>query len=181
MSRPAWNQLMARVRPHDTVVVDWLDRFSRNFDGGVGIQAELTKQNIGIVAIRENINTDDGSAAPKLFRRMMLAQGAYKVESTSERIKAGLDRAKAEGRNPRSPPAVTPEQVQECRRLYVETPSIRRVVRIMKAFQGTVRRALELDADPVGREGWTPHLAHVKLDLNLPGIGRFCAGSLKVW
>ena len=42
------------------------------------IQAELTKKNIGIVAIRDNINTADDSAAAKLFRRMMLARGAYK-------------------------------------------------------------------------------------------------------
>ena len=153
MSRPAWNELMTQVRPTDTVVVAWLDRFSRNFDEGVRVQAELTKQNVGIVAIRENINTADDSAAAKLFRRMMLAQGAYQVESTSERIKAGLERAKAEGRKTGRPPALTPEQVQECRRMYADTPSIRRAARIMKVSQGTVKRALELDADPVGREG----------------------------
>ncbi len=152
MSRPAWNELMTRVRPNDTVVVAWLDRFSRNFDEGVRIQADLTKQNVGIVAIRENINTADDSAAAKLFRRMMLAQGAYQVESTSERIKAGLDRARAEGRRPGRPLALTPEQVEECRRMYAETPSIRRVARIMKVSQGTVNRALELDPDPVGRD-----------------------------
>ena len=93
---------MTRVRPNDSVVVAWLDRFSRNFDEGVKIQAELTRQNIGIVAIRERIDTADDSAAAKLFRRMMLAQGAYQVESTSERIKAGLERAKAEGRGQRA-------------------------------------------------------------------------------
>ena len=153
MSRPSWNQLMARVRPNDTVVVAWLDRFSRNFDEGVRVQAELTKQNIGIVAIREGINTADDSAAAKLFRRMMLAQGAYQVESTSERIKAGLERAKAEGRKPGRPPALTPEQTKECRRMYAETPSIRRVARIMKVSQGTVKRALELDAGPYGLSG----------------------------
>ena len=152
MSRPGWNKLMTRVRPNDTVVVAWLDRFSRNFDEGVRIQADLTKQNIGIVAIRENINTADDSAAAKLFRRMMLAQGAYQVESTSERIKAGLDRARAEGRRPGRPLALTPEQVEECRRMYAETPSIRRVARIMKVSQGTVKRALELYPEPVGRD-----------------------------
>ena len=152
MSRPAWNELMTRVRPYDTVVVAWLDRFSRNFDEGVRIQADLTKQNIGIVAIRENINTADDSAAAKLFRRMMLAQGAYQVESTSERIKAGLDRARAEGRKPGRPLALTPEQVEECRRMYAETPSIRRVARIMKVSQGTVKRALEPYPEPEGRE-----------------------------
>ena len=127
MSRPAWNDLMARLRPNDTIVVAWLDRFSRNFDEGVRIQAEITKQNIGIVAVREAINTADDSAAARLFRRMMLAQGAYQVESTSERIKAGPDRARAEGRKPGRPPALTPEQMKECRRMYADTLSIRRV------------------------------------------------------
>ena len=73
MSRPAWSELMARVRSNDSVVVAWLDRFSRNFDEGVRIQTELTKRNMGIVAIGENINTADDSAAAKLFLRMMLA------------------------------------------------------------------------------------------------------------
>ena len=44
------------------------------------IQAELTGSDIGIVAVRENIDTSDGSAAAKFFRRSMLAQGAYKVD-----------------------------------------------------------------------------------------------------
>ena len=122
MSRPAWNDLMPKVRPNDTVVVAWLDRFSRNFDEDVKIQAELTKQNIGIVAIREGTNTADNSAAAKLFRRMMLAQGGYQVESTSERIKAGLELVRAEGRKPGRPPALTQVQVQECRRMYADTP-----------------------------------------------------------
>ena len=51
MSRPAWNELMARVQPNDTIVVAWLDRFSQNFDEGVKVQAEPTKQNGGIVAV----------------------------------------------------------------------------------------------------------------------------------
>ena len=44
MSRPAWNELMPLVRPNDIIVVAWLDLFSRNFDEGVRIQAELPKQ-----------------------------------------------------------------------------------------------------------------------------------------
>ena len=87
---------MARVQPKDTIVVVWLDRFSRNFDEGVRIQADLTKRSIGIVAIKEGIDTSDDSAAAKYFRRMM-ANGAYQTDSTSERIKAGQNRAKAEG------------------------------------------------------------------------------------
>ena len=50
---------------------------------------ELTRRNIGIVAIRENIDTREGSAAAKFFRRSMLVQGACQVDSASERIPAG--------------------------------------------------------------------------------------------
>ena len=98
MNRTGWLDPMSRVQPGDTIVVAFLDRFSRNFEEGVRIQAELTGRDIGIVAIREHINTSDGSAAAKFFRRSMLAQGAYQVDSASERIKLGLDRARAGGK-----------------------------------------------------------------------------------
>ena len=69
---------MGRVWPNDTVVVAWLDRFSRNCDEAVRNQADLTKQNIGVVAIREGMHTAGESAAAKLVRRMMLAQESTK-------------------------------------------------------------------------------------------------------
>ena len=93
LRRTGWQELMSRLRPGDTLAVAFLDRLSRNFEDGVRIQADLTERNIGIVALRENIDTSDGSAAAKFFRRSMLAQGAYQVDSTSERIKLGLDLA----------------------------------------------------------------------------------------
>ena len=85
--RTGWQELMSRLRPGDTLAVAFLDRLNRNFEDGVRIQAEPTERNIGIVALRENIDTREGSAAAKFFRRSMLAQGAYQVDSTSERIK----------------------------------------------------------------------------------------------
>ena len=138
MSRPGWNDLVARIQPNDTIVVVWLDRFSRNFDEGVRIQADLTSRNIGIVAMKEGIDTTDDSAAAKYFRRMMLANGAYQADSTSERIKVGQERAKAEGR----PPALSPDQVNECKRMFAENPSVSRVARIMKVSWSTANKAI---------------------------------------
>ena len=54
------------------------------------VQAELTQRNIGIVAIREGINTSDFSAAARFFQHSMLAQGAYQLESASERVRDGM-------------------------------------------------------------------------------------------
>ena len=88
----------------------FLDRFSRNFEEGVAIQADLTRRDIAIVAMREQIDTREGSAAANFFRRAMLAQGAYQVESASERIRMGLERARAGGKRIGRPPALSPEQ-----------------------------------------------------------------------
>ena len=77
LQRTGWQELMGRVQEGDTILVVFLDRLSRNFEDGVRIQAEFTRRDIGIVAIRENIDTREGSAAAKFFRSPMLAKGAY--------------------------------------------------------------------------------------------------------
>ena len=148
--RKGWEQLVATVQSGDTIVVCWLDRFAKLFGEGVIIQHDLTQRDIGIVATEENINTADNSAAAKLFRRMMLAQGAYQRESTGERIKAGQDRARAEGRPPGRPPALTPDQVNECKRMFAEDPSVSRVARIMKISWSTANKAILYESSAQG-------------------------------
>ena len=147
--RDGWDELMAHVRPKDTIVVCWLDRFSRNFEEGVAIQHDLTKRDIGIISTEENINIADDSAAAKLFRRMMLAQGAYQVDSTSERIRAGIERARAEGKRLGRPPALTAEDVDDCRRLHAGGTgySLRQIAKLKKVSKTTVKKAIEAGAD----------------------------------
>ena len=147
MNRTGWLDLMSRVQSGDTIVVAFLDRFSRNFEEGVRIQAELTGRDIGIVAIRENIDTSDGSAAAKFFRRSLLAQGAYQVDSASERIKLGLDRARAGGKQVGHPPALTPDQIEQCRRMADEGAGLRHIARVMTCSPATVKKALDIIPD----------------------------------
>ena len=106
-------------------MVAFLDRFSRNFEEGVRIQADLTERDIGIVAIRESIDTRDPSAAGKYFRRAMLALGAYQVDATSERIRDGQARAWGEGR-----------------RMSQEGAGLRHIARVMQCSPATVKKAL---------------------------------------
>ena len=142
MNRTGWRDLMSRVQPGDTIVVAFLDRFSRNFEEGVRIQAELTGRDIGIVAVRENIDTTDEGPAAKFFRGSMLAQGAYQVDSASERIKLGLDRARAGGKRVGRPPALTLDQAEQCRRMANEGWGLRHIDRVMKCSPATVKKAL---------------------------------------
>ena len=145
LARSGWQDLMDVVQTGDTIAVAFLDRFSRNFEEGVRIQAELTARDIGIIALRENIDTSDGSdgsAAAKFFRRSMLAQGAYQVDSASERIKLGLDRARAGGKRVGRPPALTQEQVEQCRRMADEGAGLRQIARVMQCSPATVKKSL---------------------------------------
>ena len=147
LRRPGWQELMTRVQEGDTIVVAFLDRLSRNFEDGVRIQAELTRRDIGIVAIRENIDTREGSAAAKFFRRSMLAQGAYQVDSASERIRLGLDRARASGKQVGRPPALTQEQAEQCRRMAGEGSGLRHIARVMGCSPATVKKTLALGGE----------------------------------
>ena len=143
LQRTGWQDLMSRVQPGDTVVVAFLDRLSRSFEDGVRIQMELTQRDIAIVALRENIDTREGSAAARFFRRSMLAQGAYQVDSASERIKLGLDRARAEGNRVGRPPTLSPDQVEQCRRMAEEGAGLRQIARVMQCSPATVKKVLE--------------------------------------
>ena len=133
---------MSRLRPGDTLVVAFLDRLCRNFEDGVRIQADLTERHIGIVALRENIDTSDGSAAAKFFRQSMLAQGAYQIDLKGERIKLGLDEARAGGKRLGRPPALAPEQVEQCRRMTEEGAGLRHIARAMQCPSATLKKAL---------------------------------------
>ena len=142
LKRPGWQDLMARVQPGDTLVVAFLDRLSRNFEDGVRIQAELTQRNIAMVILQENIDTREGSAAAKFFRRSMLAQGAYQVDSASERIKLGLERARAGGKQVGRPPALSVEQKEQCQRMAEEGAGLRQIARVLGCSPATVKKAL---------------------------------------
>ena len=134
---------MEHVHPGDTIVAVWQDRFSRKFEDGVAIQNDLIERGIWIYCIKGNIDTRDGSSGAKFFRRVMLAQGVYQADSSRERVRAGIDRARADGKKLGRPPALTTEQIGECRRMYAETPSFRLVAQILSVSQGTVKEVLE--------------------------------------
>ena len=94
------------------------------------------------MAIREQIDTREGSAAANCFRRAMLAQGTYQFVSASERIRMGLARARAGGKRIGRPPALTPEQVDQCRRMAEEGAGLRQIARVVNCSPGTLKKVI---------------------------------------
>jgi DNA invertase Pin-like site-specific DNA recombinase len=96
--RPGLDQLLAGARRHrfDVVLVAAFDRVARNVRHFLEVLDELSHLNIEFVSLRENIDTGG-----PLGRAMVVIVGAIAELEKSlivERVKAGMRRAKLEGR-----------------------------------------------------------------------------------
>src|ERR1700747_2969548 len=96
--RPGLEQLMSDARRHrfDVVLVAAFDRIARNVRHFLEVLDELNHLNIQFISLRENIDTGG-----PLGRAMLTIIGAISELERSlivERVKAGMRRAKLEGR-----------------------------------------------------------------------------------
>jgi DNA invertase Pin-like site-specific DNA recombinase len=96
--RPGLDQLMSDARRHrfDVVLVSAFDRIARNVRHFLDVLDELSQLNVQFISMRENIDTGG-----PLGRAMLTIIGAIAELERSlivERVKAGMRRAKLEGR-----------------------------------------------------------------------------------
>src|ERR1700746_2265923 len=152
--RPGLDQLMsdARRRRFDVVLVAAFDRIARNVRHFLDVLDELNHLGIQFISLRENIDTGG-----PLGRAMLTIIGAIAELERSlicERVKAGMRRAKLEGRRiGRTPLNINREQVVEDRRSgmslkqVTKKPGVYResVCRLVKEAVATVTRVIALE------------------------------------
>ena len=112
MRRPSWTELRGLLQPGDTVVVPRLDRLARNLWEGLKTIQELHDQGINIRSLAERLDTGDDSPTSRLMLHMLLSLAEWERDTIRDRIKAGVDRAAAEGRVGGRPPALSSEKVE---------------------------------------------------------------------
>lgn len=96
-SRPQMGALLAYVREGDTVIVTAIDRLGRNTIDVLNTVEVLRAKGVSIVSMREGF--DLSTPAGKLMLTMLAAVAELERENIKARQLAGLDRARAEGRN----------------------------------------------------------------------------------
>jgi DNA invertase Pin-like site-specific DNA recombinase len=108
-SRPALDRMLkdARRRRIDQVVVWRLDRLGRSLRHLIVTLAELDELQVGFVSINEGI--DLGTPAGRLQMHILAAIAEFERGRLVERVRAGLARAKAQGRRLGRPPCSTPD------------------------------------------------------------------------
>jgi DNA invertase Pin-like site-specific DNA recombinase len=132
--RPGLDSLMsdARRRRFDVVLVAAFDRIARNVRHFLDVLDELCHLNIQFISLRENIDTGG-----PLGRAMLTIIGAISELERSlivERVKAGMRRAKLEGRRiGRTPLDIDREQVVSDRRSGMSLTKVASNHRISRA------------------------------------------------
>ena len=139
MRRPEWRRLREKLQPGDVVVVPRLDRLARNLSEGLRTIEELYDQGIHIRSLAEGLDTGDGSPTARLMLHMLLSLAEWERETIRDRIKAGVDRAAAEGRTGGRPPALDSEKVQGVRDFLANGGSVSAAAWAFGVSRPTVR------------------------------------------
>ena len=139
MRRPSWMGLREMLKPGDTVVVPRIDRLARNLTEGLKTIEELHGQGVNIRSLTEGLDTGDDSPTSRLMLHMLLSLAEWERETTRDRIRAGVDRAPAEGRTGGRPPALSPEKMEVVKSFLENGGSVSAAARTCGVSRPTVR------------------------------------------
>jgi DNA invertase Pin-like site-specific DNA recombinase len=96
--RPVRDQVLAQLRPGDTLTVWKLDRLGRSITELHQIVEELEHRRVRFRCLTQPIDTS--SPTGKFFFSMLAAFAVYERDMITERVRAGKARMLAEGRHP---------------------------------------------------------------------------------
>lgn len=113
--RPGLEAALAYLREGDTLAVWKLDRLGRSLPHLVQTVAELAQRGVGFRSLTESIDTTTPNG--RLVFHLFAALADFERDLIRERTRAGLDVAKARGRNGGRRPVVTPEKLARAREL----------------------------------------------------------------
>ncbi len=140
-NRPALNELMnaARKRRFDVVLVWRFDRFARSTRHLINALEEFRNLGIDFVSFQENIDTSSPLGAAIFTIISAVAQ--LERDIIAERVKAGLRRAKENGKTLGRPKVnVDPDKIH---RLRLKGLSLRQIATELGFSRSTVARSLE--------------------------------------
>lgn len=116
--REGWDNLLAYVRPGDTIVVAELSRMTRSLMHLLQLVREFDEKKIDLVSLRENIDTS--TATGRAFIAIMGAINQMERELKAERAAAGRSAAKARGKTG-GRPRTDVKLLEKARRLYEDS------------------------------------------------------------
>jgi len=141
-SRPGLTEAMNFTREGDVLVVWRLDRLGRSLKHLIDTITTLNQQGIGFRSLTENIDTT--TSGGKLIFHIFGALAEFERDIIRERTRAGLEAARARGRNGGRPKAASlsdPRKVAMAQALYSDKDnSIAEICRTLRISRSTLYR-----------------------------------------
>jgi len=140
-SRPELDRMMGELRDGDIVVVAKYDRLARSLKDLLEIVDLIQSRGAGFRSIGEDIDTT--TPAGRLVFHVFASIAQFERERIVERTKEGLEAARKRGRVGGRPPALSPAQKAEVRRMKDEEHRpIAEIASLFKVSEKTIRRVV---------------------------------------
>jgi DNA invertase Pin-like site-specific DNA recombinase len=141
-ARPGFNELLYRAeRGHFDVVAAWsLDRLGREPRDVFELTALASKKGFTIYLHKDRIDT--GTASGELFFTIMAGMAKFERRRLQERVKAGLKRAKAQGKTLGRPVTVIKDTKERIIELRANGKTVREIATELGVGVGSVARAI---------------------------------------
>jgi putative DNA-invertase from lambdoid prophage Rac len=135
------NQIMnaARRQELDTVLVWKLDRWGRSVSDLFNTLNELSELSVGFVSITEAL--DLTTSVGKAMAGLLAVFANFERDMLSERIKAGIDHARKNGK-PHGRPLTASKKIDEVKELFINGFSKSEIARKLNIGRTSVRRLL---------------------------------------
>ncbi len=138
--RPGLTKCLGFVRPGDVIIVWKLDRLGRSLLDLISIICTLLEKDVGLRSLTENIDTTSSTREFQL--RLFDALAQYERSLIQERIKAGLEAAKRQGRRGGRPRRIDSEKLDVVTGLLALGKSVSAVARAVGVPRSTLVDAL---------------------------------------
>ncbi len=137
--RPGFRKLVDKMEDGDILVVTKLDRLGRN-----AMDVRATVEKLQALGIRVHCialgGMDLTSAAGKMTMSVIAAMAEFEKDLLIERTKAGLARAKAEGKPMGRPSTFSPEEANEVRARLAQGEAVAALAKAYKTTRQTIMR-----------------------------------------
>jgi DNA invertase Pin-like site-specific DNA recombinase len=139
-ARPELDRMLEQLRDGDVVTVTKYDRLARSLKDLLEIVEAIRARGAGFRSLAEDIDTT--TPAGRLVFHVFASIAQFERERISERTREGLASARKRGRIGGRPPALSPAQKDEVRRMRdQERRAIPEIARLFRVSERTVRRA----------------------------------------
>ena len=138
--RPVLTAMLNNLRPGDTLIIWKLDRLGRSLKNLVEITNDLIAKEVGLQSLNDPIDTT--TAQGRLTFNIFAALAEFERDLIRERTNAGLEAARARGRNggrPKGIPKAAQTTALAAETLYLEGKlSVREIAKKLSISKGTL-------------------------------------------